>query len=242
VAANQPSSQNRWSIAIEVTAGEMHAAKPETAIRPDAEMVVECATQRALGHPKRNAGIDEIQRPGDMMVLRTDEFVDGGDCVVVFGETSGTYRATARSFRSHFAHEWRLRDSRLTLWRGYVDPAWRRRRRRVERKHRTARTEPENTAARRMGLRMARRWRFAARPNGAGELARKPHHIDLGMDLVVSPRCELQPSPGSAPLPRRADGVEREARGLRHRTRTRLGKLRRRALCHCTALMARPST
>lgn len=79
----------------------MNAAKPETAIRPDAEMFVECAMQRALRHPKRNAGIDEIQRPGDMMVLRTGEVVDGGDCVVVFGETSGTYRATARPFRSH---------------------------------------------------------------------------------------------------------------------------------------------
>ena len=220
----------------------MHAATPETAIRPDAEMFVECAMQRALRHPKRNAGIDEIQRPGDMMVLRMDEFVDGGDCVVVFGQTSGTYRATARSFRSHFAHEWRLRDSRLTLWRGYVDPAWRRRRRRVERKHRTARTEPENTAARRMGLRMARRWRFAARPSGAGELARKPHHIDLAWTWWSAHAASYNHRREALHSPRRADGVEREARGLRQQTRTRLGKLRRRALCHCTALMARPST
>jgi ketosteroid isomerase-like protein len=50
-----------------------------------------------------------------------DEFVDGGDTVVAPGKYGGTYKATGKSFRAHFAHVWKVRDGRAVRFTQYVD-------------------------------------------------------------------------------------------------------------------------
>ena len=50
-----------------------------------------------------------------------DEFIDGGDTVVVLGKYSGTYKATGKSFQASFAHVWKVRDGKAIRFVQYVD-------------------------------------------------------------------------------------------------------------------------
>ena len=50
-----------------------------------------------------------------------DEFIDGGDTVVVLGKYSGTYKATGKSFQANFAHVWKLQNGKATRFVQYVD-------------------------------------------------------------------------------------------------------------------------
>lgn len=50
-----------------------------------------------------------------------DEFIDGGDAIVVLGKYSGKYRATGKSFEAPFAHVWKLRDGKAVRFTQYVD-------------------------------------------------------------------------------------------------------------------------
>ena len=50
-----------------------------------------------------------------------DEFVDGGETIVVLGRYSGTYKATGKSFRAPFAHVWKVRDGRAIRYVQYTD-------------------------------------------------------------------------------------------------------------------------
>ena len=50
-----------------------------------------------------------------------DEFIDGGDSVVALGQYSGTYKATGKSFRAHFAHVWEVREGKAVRFTQYVD-------------------------------------------------------------------------------------------------------------------------
>ncbi len=50
-----------------------------------------------------------------------DEFIDGGDTVVVLGKYSGTYKATGKSFRANFAHVWKVREGKAVRFVQYVD-------------------------------------------------------------------------------------------------------------------------
>lgn len=53
-----------------------------------------------------------------------DEFIDGGDAVVVLGKYSGKYKATGKSFRAGFAHVWKIqaREGRqVRAVRGHTD-------------------------------------------------------------------------------------------------------------------------
>lgn len=50
-----------------------------------------------------------------------DEFIDGGDAVVVLGKYSGTYKATGKSFQANFAHVWKLREGKAFRFVQYVD-------------------------------------------------------------------------------------------------------------------------
>ncbi|HEX5733278.1 MAG TPA: nuclear transport factor 2 family protein [Blastocatellia bacterium] len=50
-----------------------------------------------------------------------DEFIDGGDTVVVLGKYSGTYKATGKSFQANFAHVWKVREGKAVRFVQYVD-------------------------------------------------------------------------------------------------------------------------
>lgn len=55
--------------------------------------------------------------------VETEEFIDGGDRVVVLGTESGTWPATGRSFRADFAHVWTMRNGKAIEFRDYQDSA-----------------------------------------------------------------------------------------------------------------------
>jgi len=50
-----------------------------------------------------------------------EEFVDGGETVVVLGEYSGKYKKTGRSFRAKFAHVWRVQGGKAIRFTQYTD-------------------------------------------------------------------------------------------------------------------------
>ncbi|MBA2647433.1 MAG: nuclear transport factor 2 family protein [Pyrinomonadaceae bacterium] len=50
-----------------------------------------------------------------------DEFIDGGDTVVVLGKYSGTYKATGKSFQANFAHVRKVREGKAVRFVQYVD-------------------------------------------------------------------------------------------------------------------------
>jgi ketosteroid isomerase-like protein len=50
-----------------------------------------------------------------------DEFIDGGDMVVVLGKYRGTYKATGKSFQANFAHVWKVREGKAVKFVQYVD-------------------------------------------------------------------------------------------------------------------------
>lgn len=76
-----------------------------------------------VGHVGVVEALSQVAADWSELSLNGEDFVSGRDCVLVLGEVSGTYRATQKSFRCRFAHEWRLRDGRVRLWRAHVDTA-----------------------------------------------------------------------------------------------------------------------
>ncbi|MFG1360998.1 nuclear transport factor 2 family protein [Xanthobacter pseudotagetidis] len=78
---------------------------------------------RHTGH----AGVlDALTRVGadwNQLTLKPEDFIGDGSLVIVLGAVSGTSRHSGKSFHSRFAHEWRLRDSLVTLWRAHLDTA-----------------------------------------------------------------------------------------------------------------------
>ena len=50
-----------------------------------------------------------------------EEYVDGGDTIVVLGRYRGTYRASGRSMDAQMVHVWRLADGRITRFDQRVD-------------------------------------------------------------------------------------------------------------------------
>ena len=61
----------------------------------------------------------------DWMDFQTvpDEFIDGGDDIVVLGHYSGTYKITGKSFRAPFAHVWKIHNKRAVRYVQYTDTA-----------------------------------------------------------------------------------------------------------------------
>lgn len=51
------------------------------------------------------------------------EFLEAGERVIVLGQSSGTYKATGKSFRADFAHVWTLRGGKAVKFVQYVDTA-----------------------------------------------------------------------------------------------------------------------
>lgn len=52
-----------------------------------------------------------------------EEFVDGGDVIVVIGTYSGTYRATGKHMRARFTHVWHLSDGVAHRFEQFTDTA-----------------------------------------------------------------------------------------------------------------------
>jgi hypothetical protein len=50
-----------------------------------------------------------------------DDFIDGGDIVVVLGKYSGTYKATGKSFQADFAHVWKIQNGKAMRFVQYTD-------------------------------------------------------------------------------------------------------------------------
>ena len=59
----------------------------------------------------------------DGYTITPQEFIDGGDKVVVPGRYSGTWKGTGKSFECDFAHIWTLRDGKAIGFHQYVDSA-----------------------------------------------------------------------------------------------------------------------
>jgi ketosteroid isomerase-like protein len=57
----------------------------------------------------------------DGFAAEPDEFIDGGDRVVVLGKYSGSYKATGKSFQANFAHVWNVREGIAVRFVQYVD-------------------------------------------------------------------------------------------------------------------------
>jgi uncharacterized protein len=57
----------------------------------------------------------------DGFAVVPDEFIDGGDAIVVLGKYSGTYKATGKSFKADFAHVWKIRAGKAVRFVQYVD-------------------------------------------------------------------------------------------------------------------------
>jgi len=53
--------------------------------------------------------------------VHPEEYIDGGDTVVVLGRYSGTCVATGKSMTPQLAHVLRVSDGRITSFRQYVD-------------------------------------------------------------------------------------------------------------------------
>jgi len=57
----------------------------------------------------------------DGFTVMPDEFIDGGDTVVVLGHYGGTYKATGKRFQTDFAHVWKIRDGKAVRFVQYTD-------------------------------------------------------------------------------------------------------------------------
>ena len=57
----------------------------------------------------------------DGFAVVPDEFIDGGDTIVVLGKYSGTYKATGKSFEANCAHVWKVQDGKAIRFVQYVD-------------------------------------------------------------------------------------------------------------------------
>ena len=50
-----------------------------------------------------------------------DEYIDGGDTVVVLGKYSGKYKATGKTFVANFAHVWKIKEGKAAQFIQYAD-------------------------------------------------------------------------------------------------------------------------
>lgn len=50
-----------------------------------------------------------------------NEYIDGGDTIVAIGTYSGTYKATGKSFKTHFAHVWKLSEGKVVRFLQFTD-------------------------------------------------------------------------------------------------------------------------
>ncbi|MCW5766610.1 MAG: nuclear transport factor 2 family protein [Phycisphaeraceae bacterium] len=57
----------------------------------------------------------------DGFAVRTDEFLDAGDTVVVLGRYLGTFKATGRPQNTQFVHVWRIAGGKAVRFQQFAD-------------------------------------------------------------------------------------------------------------------------
>ena len=81
----------------------------------------------ADGNPYRGADailagvFARIGTEWDGFAAVAEDYIDGGDTIVVLGRYRGTYRASGRPLDAQMVHVWRLADGRITRFDQRVD-------------------------------------------------------------------------------------------------------------------------
>ena len=55
--------------------------------------------------------------------VKPDQFIDGGDTVVVLGRYAGTFKATGQQINAPFAHVWKFRNGKAVSFQQFTDTA-----------------------------------------------------------------------------------------------------------------------
>lgn len=59
----------------------------------------------------------------DGFTVVPEEFIDGGERIVMLGRYTGTYRATGKPMRPQVAHVWTLKGGKVVAFQQYADTA-----------------------------------------------------------------------------------------------------------------------
>ena len=57
----------------------------------------------------------------DGLAVVPEQFIDGGDAIVVEGRYKGTWKATRAKVDAQFAHIWHIRDGKIVRFQQYTD-------------------------------------------------------------------------------------------------------------------------
>ena len=57
----------------------------------------------------------------DGFAVVPEQFIDGGDAIVVEGRYKGTWKATRAKVDAQFAHVWHIRDGKIVRFQQYTD-------------------------------------------------------------------------------------------------------------------------
>src|SRR5262249_58878465 len=102
------------------------------AVLADMDPQIEWQQAQGLPHGGNYRGVDEVRRnifdPLDRdwwaeFAADPDEFVDGGDQVVVLGRYRGIAKGTGKELDVPFVHVWTLRDGKAVRFRQFLDTA-----------------------------------------------------------------------------------------------------------------------
>ena len=80
-------------------------------------------TYRGLDQVRRNIFDPLDEEWWDEFTAEPDEFIDGGDDVVVLGRYRGVAKRTGKRLDVPFAHVWTLRDGKAIRFRQFLDTA-----------------------------------------------------------------------------------------------------------------------
>jgi uncharacterized protein len=102
------------------------------AVVADMDSEIEWQQAQGLPHGGTYHGLAEVRRNvfdpldrdwWDEFAADPEEFVDGGDQVVVLGRYRGVAKRTGKRLDVPFVHVWTLRDGRAVLFRQFLDTA-----------------------------------------------------------------------------------------------------------------------
>lgn len=100
-----------------------------TTVRPLLDPQIEWTEAEGFPLGGTYRGVEAVLK-GVLMRLATDwegfqttpdEFIDGGETIVVLGHYSGTYKATGKSFQAPFTHVWKVHDEKAIRYVQYTD-------------------------------------------------------------------------------------------------------------------------
>jgi uncharacterized protein len=120
--------------AVEIARGsyEAFARDDLDAVLADLDPEIEWVQAQGLPHGGTYHGIAEVRRNifdpldrdwWDGFTARPDEFIDGGEEVVVLGRYRAVAKQTGRRLDIPFVHVWSIRDGKATRFRQFLDTA-----------------------------------------------------------------------------------------------------------------------